>query len=240
MDKQHILDEIRRTAKANGGKALGRERFLKETGIKSSGWLGKYWARWGDALQECGFEPNQLQEALDEQTVLEKFIGLMRELRKLPTNSEVRLKTQGTAGFPSHNSFTRFGSKQQFAARIQKYCREREGYDDIIALCAPYAESWRTPSSRKEVATQETFGFVYLMKSGRYYKIGRTNHVGGRERDLSIQLPDKVNTVHSIRTDDPVGIEAYWHNRFDPKRRNGEWFDLSNADVTAFKRRKFM
>jgi hypothetical protein len=51
---------------------------------------------------------------------------------------------------------------------------------------------------------------VYLMKSDRYYKVGRTGHVGGRERDLAIQLPDKIITVHSIRTDDPMGIEAYW------------------------------
>jgi hypothetical protein len=78
------------------------------------------------------------------------------------------------------------------------------------------------------------------MKSGRYYKIGKTNHVGGRERDLGIRLPDKLTTVHSIRTDDPFGIEAYWRNRFGVKPRNGEWFDLTNADVAAFKRRKFM
>ncbi len=83
-------------------------------------------------------------------------------------------------------------------------------------------------------------GFVYLLKSGRFYKIGKTNAAGRRERELAIQLPEKAATAHVIKTDDPTGIEAYWHKRFEAKRRHGEWFELDRADVLVFKRRKFM
>ncbi len=94
--------------------------------------------------------------------------------------------------------------------------------------------------SLKHVMRLSDSALSIILKSGRYYKVGKTIAAGRRERELAIQLPEKANTVHVIKTDDPSGIEAYWHRRFDARRKNGEWFELNSSDVRAFKRRKFM
>jgi hypothetical protein len=240
MNKEHILQEIKRTAKANEGVPLGRLRFFRESGIKESDWKGKYWARWNDAVSEAGFEPNQKTSSYDEVLLIEKFISLMRELGRFPVVAEIRLKVRSDASFPNDKTFGRFGSKPEFAEKILDYCRTRSGYEDVAALlCTAIADCTKTNSA--EVDGSETvIGYVYLMRSGKFYKLGRSNAAGRREYELGIQLPERLKTVHVIRTDDPAGIEAYWHRRFEEKRKNGEWFDLDAADVRAFKRRKVM
>jgi len=93
---------------------------------------------------------------------------------------------------------------------------------------------------RADRANPVTVGYVYLLRAGRHYKIGRTNAVGRRERELAIHLSQKGEVAHKIATDDPAGIEAYWRRRFETKRGNGEWFNLSADDVAAFRRRRSM
>jgi len=241
--KEHIIEEIRRTAALNEGKPLGTERFHSETGIKSSDWQGKFWARWGDALKESGLTPNQLQGLRDDADLLASLAGLARELGHFPASNEIKMKARSTPGFPWHNTVARLGNKQVLAARLRDFCLAR-GEDEVAKLCAVVvgisseAEAdYQGESSERKNAQ---LGYVYLMKSGRPYKIGRTNAVGRREYELAIQLPEAIKTVHSISTDDPVGIEEYWHRRFSDRRKNGEWFDLSADDIAAFKRRKFM
>src|SRR5260370_1077544 len=79
MNRQHILDEIRRTAKGNGGVPLGHKRFEQETGIRYHDWFGKHWGRWGDAVRDAGLSPNTLQDAFSDDVLIEKLIAFIRE-----------------------------------------------------------------------------------------------------------------------------------------------------------------
>jgi len=78
------------------------------------------------------------------------------------------------------------------------------------------------------------------MRSGRRSKIGHTTSPSRRHREVRLDLPDPTMLVHSIPTDDPFGIESYWHHRFGAKRiRETEFFKLDASVVAAFKRRKY-
>jgi Meiotically up-regulated gene 113/Homing endonuclease associated repeat len=238
VTKEHILREIRRTAEANGGRPLGFRTFEQETGVRYADWFGRYWRSWGDAVREAGFEPNVLQSRISDAELLERFVQLARDLGRVPVKGDMRLKRRDHPGFPSDKVFERFGGKRQLVSRAREYCLSRADLEDALGLFSQPAipEEPETPLARP--AAQPT-GFVYLIRFGRYYKIGRTNSAGRRERELAIQLPEKSRTVHTITTDDPEGIEAYWHKRFASKRAHGEWFKLEQEDVIAFKRRRF-
>jgi hypothetical protein len=169
--------------------------------------------------------------------LIEKYIALARELGRLPTVNDIRSKHSSDPQFPSEKTWRRLGDKGELVDLVLTYCKEKQ-YGDVIIMCERYVP--RAQSQEPNSTPGDPAGFVYLIKSGRFYKIGRTNATGRREYELALQLPERASKIHEIRTDDPSGIEAYWHRRFEARRKNGEWFELTTADVKAFKQRKFM
>lgn len=239
MDKQQILAEIKRLAVENCGQAPGWQAFAGTTGVRKSDWYPHIWLRWGDALVEAGYAPNQFQTRTSDEVLIEKYIGLIRELKRFPVEGEIRRKAKSDESFPNHSAFSRFGGKDRLLEAVAAYCRRAPGFEDVLVLCvARENASAHDLTARQNSEPKVLTEFVYLMKSGRHYKIGRTNSVGRRSSELAIKIPVPPKTIHSIETDDPIGVEVYWHKRFADKRGEGEWFDLSPEDVKAFRRWK--
>jgi len=202
-------------------------------------WYPHIWLRWGDALAEAGYTPNQLQRKASDEFLIEKYIGLVRDLGRFPLDGEVRRRNREDRSFPAHSTFSRFGGKEKLLEAVAAYCRKRTGFEDVLALYGEHqSKSAETGVAVREATTKIATEFVHLMRSGSHYKIGRTNSLGRRGSELAIKIPVPPKTIHSIETDDGIGIEAYWHKWFADKRGEGEWFLLTPEDVRAFKRWK--
>lgn len=231
--RQHILDEIKRLTALNGGNPPGRETFQRETGIKISTWSGRYWARWGDALREAGFKPNELQGKTPEERLLAKIAEACRHYGSIPTSAEFRMYRKIDPAFPSFDR--RFPTKAELIDALRGWATKAGDHHDVLAML-PEPETTTTARGPRAAVHD---GFVYLLRSGAHYKIGKSDEIERRIKEIKVALPEATILAHTIVTDDPSGIEAYWHKRFADRRMNGEWFKLTPADVLAFKRRKF-
>jgi hypothetical protein len=233
VSRQEILEAIRQLTVENGGRAPGKGAFVSRTGIRESDWYGRYWARWGDALDEAGVSRNAFTAKLSETDLLDQLSEVIRHLGRFPTYGELRMFGRENPGFPSHTTWT-----SHFKGRDLKQVYAEWAGKQGRPLGFDYSPRESAKPLTSPVSNQRE-GWVYLLKSGDHYKIGRSDTVERRVKEISIALPQSVEMVHAIKTDDPAGIENYWHRRFSNKRANGEWFALDAADVRAFKRRTF-
>jgi len=236
MDKAFILSEIKRTAADNDDKALGVDRFAKETGINPYAW-GAYWDTWSDALKESGFSPNQFARNHSHETLISSLISLIRELGQFPLRRQLIKKRRNDPEFPNERSFYKLGNKMQTASKVLEYCQTHPGFDDVAKICSAIAINEKSVKDERSDQNSAQTGYVYLWKSHKRYKIGKSFDLKRREGELAPQSPYAWKRIHEIKTDDPSGVEAYWHRRFTSKNtERSEWFELSSEDVKAFKR----
>jgi Meiotically up-regulated gene 113 len=232
-----IVEEIVRLANANNGRPPGIAAFERETGIKESAWSGVIWSRWGDALVEAGFLPNTLNAKSDQTHLLTKLCEAARHFGRIPPDRDLRIYRRNTdPEFPHQTTlFGNFGSKASMLEAIANWIADKPDYADIQTMLPKVT----APMRSKPAHAGKADGSVYLIKSGKHFKIGRSDQIERRIKEISIALPEEATLEHTIATDDPPGIEGYWHRRFADRRANGEWFALTPQDVLAFKRRKF-
>jgi hypothetical protein len=245
-DKQFILSEIRRTAANNGGKAVGVERFKTETGIAQHDWCGVHWARWSEALREAGFEPLEWNRTPDEEQTIGEIAVLVRKYKRLPVKAEILLEKRRNSKILTPSLlFRKYGGRSGVIQKIRDYCSSRDELADVFAILDQGEIDAPSETGATDIAIEpgknKASGYVYLVKSGKLYKIGFSTNHWQRKSELHKQTSEGISEIHTIAAiDDAPGIEKYWHERFKDKRQHGEWFDLSAEDISAFKKRKFM
>jgi hypothetical protein len=148
-----------------------------------------------------------------------------------------------------------FGSRKGALGALLSFCETRAEYSDVVSILRNAklvvgfkSVSWndrewdRIESQDKEDTASQ--GFVYLIRTGRHYKLGFTTAPFHRFSTLIKQSPQGGEPIHHFATDDPRGIERYWQLRFESRKikpenkLSGEFYDLSSEDIAAFKRRK--
>jgi hypothetical protein len=85
------------------------------------------------------------------------------------------------------------------------------------------------PSRRPRV------GYVYLVRSEHGIKIGKSVNVKHRTRLFSVKLPFPIKVDHYAKFSDYTQAERTLHVHFHSQRLDGEWFNLSEADVELIK-----
>ncbi len=140
--------------------------------------------------------------------------------------------------------------KEQKLRQLRAFCSTHSEYGDLLSFLPEEADD-KSPLTEDQEDTEQ-LGYIYVFRYGttNQYKVGRSNDVHQRNGQIDRQTPEPITVWHSFKTDDPSGIEAYWHNRFKKagkeynqrtKHLRGEWFRLDADDLRALKRRtKFM
>jgi hypothetical protein len=72
---------------------------------------------------------------------------------------------------------------------------------------------------------------IYLVKCGGLYKIGHSQNIEARIKEMQVGNPAPLEFVSSW----PGGqvLEHNAHKTFEHKRVRGEWFDLNDQDLAA-------
>jgi Meiotically up-regulated gene 113 len=241
----NLLDSLRLAAEANGGRPLGEIQFFRQSGLTRKDLWAAGYNTYGVACEAAGFQANALVQRMSDDELFRPLAVLTRELGKFPAKGAFMVARARDTDFPGWDTFKRRerqGPESSLREALLAWCQKVNEFSDVCKLLGLAGAS---PRKQQRIASRQVVnGHVYLMRygtGGAVYKIGLTDNVPRRHAQLNMMTPQDVRIVHTIPTDDPAGIEAYWLKRFESKRLEGkkELFLLTPDDVASFKSRKY-
>ena len=239
MNKESVTQRILALAGDREGH-IGLKAFLDETGIKEN-WLRiqPWYSGWNSLLAELGLNTKSFGVVRSSvPNIVMAVANLIVRDSLWPTQDALARERKRDDLFPSLKVIRPLRKTGELARLIVQLGSTDPNFAAAALLAAPHAAQLAQDTS--VLSSERITGYVYMLRSGSHYKIGKSKDPSRRWREIRLELPEETHQVHSIPTDDPTGIEAYWHHRFKEKRvRNTEFFKLDGSDILAFKRRTY-
>lgn len=109
--------------------------------------------------------------------------------------------------------------------------------NDIGDLLNTGRSRFDPPSLKKQKKERiKQVGYIYFLKDkDKKIKIGRTANLRKRVIAISMGLEKDLKLIHSIPSLDTTKDEHYFHNIFQSKSVEGEWFKLTCKDIRWIK-----
>lgn len=127
------------------------------------------------------------------------------------------------------------------AARFYQGERRNIAKEDLINICnAEWANEELKNRVRSELSYRKEMewrgkGYVYIVESQGLFKIGMTGNLADRLKAFKTSLPGGMRPIRTRLVDHAGNAETFLHEKFADKRLNGEWFNLSEKDITWLK-----
>lgn len=236
--REEILKEVKKYSKENTGKTPSEKVFYEYSGLNVYDIKKFGWANYGELISEAGLTPNKFDKTkYSHDQLCDIFIEIIREKNKWPSRGDIEVRHFKDPSIPHPGTFyKKLGLTNNLAQSILAYIFDKNGYDDVYKICKNISDA--SEPVAKENDESKMTGYVYLGIQNNIHKIGFAKDLDRRREDITLMGPTPMVWIHSIKTDDMVGVEKYWHNRFKSKNTRAEWFKLAPSDVKAFKRWK--
>lgn len=108
---------------------------------------------------------------------------------------------------------------------IRKYCDKM-----IIEMLKDDAIRFKATKQLSMTFENESEDYLYIIQSDNSYKIGFSSNWKRREKSYKTHLPT-YKLIYLVKSFSCFELENDLHLMFDNKRKQGEWFELSNEEV---------
>jgi hypothetical protein len=164
-----IIKTYTTLANERGGVPIGERFFTRRSGISRYNWMGGYWRSWSAFQEAAGYSPNDATQKIPDEVLLRRFAELALERGSIPTEADLNLKRKADPSFPGKLVFRRWGGRDALLEAAIAFC---EAHSEL----APALEILTAGTARRlghRLASLNVHGFVYLIRSGKNFKIGR-------------------------------------------------------------------